>query len=246
MLLIPDSRFLIPDLPRTRAALKKSESRCATDNDPQVTNMSPQVTSRPLRHLSPHSTLVFFRRSWRAVEGHHWSAVMSSRYIGVLVLLSLTMHAVAHAWGRHRLDCGCRPRLRRQRRARRTNGQALDQARKALEAASIDVIWRRCPPAVVRCSPGTGRTRHPNRARAGSPQILPGAWPLGARHDRHKRLRLTGCIARSLSIASSGSRIQAGPRRQPRAARPRRNRARARPPFARNDDAMGQSGCLRA
>ena len=69
----------------------------------------------------------------------------SSRYIAVMVLLSLTCtpsptHGAVIAWtavvvrvyDANGVLAG-------------TNGQALDQARKALEAASIDVIWRRCP-----------------------------------------------------------------------------------------------------
>ncbi len=104
---------------------------------------------------------------------------MSSRYIGVLVLLSLTCtpspaHGDVTAWtavvvrvyDANGVLAG-------------TNGQALDQARKALEAASIDVIWRRCPASPscdVPLAPGELAIRI---VRAPAPPRYTGTLPLG-------------------------------------------------------------------
>lgn len=103
----------------------------------------------------------------------------SSRYIAVMVLLSLTCtpsptHGAVTAWtavvvrvyDANGVLAG-------------TNGQALDQASKALEAASIDVIWRRCP-----ASPSCDAPLAPGElairiVRAPAPPRYSGTLPLG-------------------------------------------------------------------
>ena len=60
-----------------------------------------------------------------------------------------------------------------------TNRQALDHARKALEAASIDVVWRMCP-----ASPPCNRPLAPGElairiVRSPAPTVYTGTLPLG-------------------------------------------------------------------
>ena len=103
----------------------------------------------------------------------------SSRHIAVLVPLLAHLHAVAHRWGRHRLDAVVVRVYDANGALAGTNRQALDQARKALEAASIDVVWRMCP-----AEPGCDAPMAPGElairiVRAPVPARLHGTLPLG-------------------------------------------------------------------
>ena len=182
--------------------LKRAESRCATDNDAQVTNVSPQVTSRALRHLSPHSRLV-------------GTGVRSCllRYIArVRPVLSSSCAPSRHAWGRHRLDRRRRPRLRRERRDGGDESSARSTRRgRRWKPHRSTSIWRMCPDeSVVRCSHGAGRARHPDRAIARAAAAISGTAAARRRDDRHDA-PAPACWRRSTSIASSGSRTRPAP-----------------------------------
>ena len=90
-----------------------------------------------------------------------------------------------------------------------TNRQALDHARKALEAASIDVVWRMCP-----ASPPCNRPLAPGElairiVRSPAPTVYTGTCRSAMRRWTHRAA--SACSRRSISIASSGSRTRPAP-----------------------------------
>jgi hypothetical protein len=118
---------------------------------------------------------------------------MSSRYIAVLVVLTLVVtplptHGAVTAWtavvvrvyDANGILAG-------------TNHQSLDHARKALEAASIDVMWRMCPSNPSCHAPLNASELAIRIVRLPVPQSYTGSLSLGdAMIDTHAR---TGVLA---------------------------------------------------